>query len=31
MLPAVRHYEFAGRLGVFATMYRRDGKPVPYK
>ena len=29
-LPAVKHCEFAGMLGEFVTMYRRDGKPVPY-
>ena len=29
-LPAVRHCEFAGVLGEFVTVYRRDGKPVPY-
>ena len=29
-LPAVKHCEFAGMLGEFVTVYRRDGEPVPY-
>ena len=29
-LPAVKHRESAGTLGEFVTVYRRDGKPVPY-
>ena len=29
-LPAVKHREFAVTLGKFVTMYRWDGKPVPY-
>ena len=29
-LPAVKHCESAGVLGEFVSVYRRDGKPVPY-
>ena len=29
-LPAVKCCKFAKMLGEFATVYPRDGKPVPY-
>ena len=29
-LPAVKHRAFAGTVGKFVTVYRWDGKPVPY-